>query len=128
MAISSDLVTPLATECMGDKARDRMAGVGGGGGPPPRGGGGIGNYTSKVSNPNNWHIDRKAPKNSSPWDGWWETYKSFREMTEDHMVSCNPARHNIISLIEKEKTQRALARIGNKGATGEYIVGDAKCI
>ena len=67
-------------------------GAGGGGGPPPPGGGaiGAGAHNPRMGSSNNWHIERKTPKNLSPWDGKWESYKCFRDMVEDHLVACNP--------------------------------------
>ena len=64
-----------------------------------------------MGDPDNWHIDRKVPKNLTPWDGRWETYKVFREMTEDHMVACNPRWHGLIATIEAERSQLTVTRI-----------------
>ena len=89
-------------------------GGGGGGGPGgPGGGGGWSNQHPRTGSTDNWHIDRKVPKNLLPWDGRWETYKCFRDMAEDHMVSCNPKWHWVIEQIEAEKTPLTLTKIAN---------------
>ena len=62
----------------------------------------------------NWHIDRKTPKNLTPWDGRWESYKCFREMVEDHLVACNPLWQGLIAAIEAEKKQRLEAEAAAK--------------
>ena len=85
-------------------------GGGGGGGPGGPGGGAPGGF-QRLGDQNNWHIDRKVPKNLSPWDGRWETYKVFRDMCEDHLVSCNPRWHGLIKMIEAERVQLTTARI-----------------
>ena len=59
----------------------------------------------------NWHIDRKVPKNLTPWDGRWESYKCFRDMVEDHLVACNPLWQGLIAAIEAERTQIILDKI-----------------
>ena len=66
-----------------------------------------------MGNTDNWHIDRKVPKNLTPWDGRWETYKVFRDMVEDHLVACNPSWAALISMIEAERTQITLSRIAS---------------
>ena len=65
-----------------------------------------------MGNVDNWHIDRKVPKNLNPWNGKWETYKCFRDMTEDHLVACNPKWYTVIQNIESERAHLTLARIG----------------
>ena len=101
----------------GPPGAGRPGGGGGGGGgppPPPPGGGNVGqpaNHNPRMGSTDNWHIDRKTPKNLVPWDGRWETYKVFRDMTQDHLVACNPLWAGLISIIEKERTQITMAKI-----------------
>ena len=103
--------SPNGPEGYGPSRPRGASGPGGGGGGPggPSGGNGLGH--GQNGNPNNWHIDRKAPKNQPPLDGHWETYTWFRDMAEDHMVSCNPRWHYVIEEIEAEKTPLTLTKI-----------------